>query len=104
MQPRQGIVEIFSTFVQFDINQFSGWATDAKLRRSIKVCLESSSSEQLDTFWAIYWYRVWQTESSAVAIAHLSAYLQPTFRTSFCSIKPLHKFALIRINKNTQKL
>ncbi|MEH2321763.1 hypothetical protein [Nostoc sp.] len=71
MQPRQGIVEIFSTFVQFDVDQFSGWATDAKLRRSIKVCLESSSSEQSDTYWAIYWYRVWQTESSAVAIAHL---------------------------------
>ncbi|MEH2425467.1 MAG: sigma-70 family RNA polymerase sigma factor [Nostoc sp.] len=76
MQPRQGIVEIFSTFVQFDVDQFSGWATDAKLRRSMKVCLEGSSTEKSDTFWALYWYRVWQTESSAVALAHLSAYLQ----------------------------
>ncbi|WP_442940648.1 hypothetical protein [Nostoc sp.] len=54
MQPRQGIVEIFSTFVQFDVDQFSGWATDAKLRRSIKVCLEGSSTEKSDTFWALY--------------------------------------------------
>ncbi|MEH1945669.1 MAG: sigma-70 family RNA polymerase sigma factor [Nostoc sp.] len=75
MQPRQGIVEIFSTFVQFDLDQFSGWATDAKLRRSMKVCLESST-EKSDTFWAIYWYKAWQTQSSAVALAHISAYLQ----------------------------
>ncbi|MBN4002945.1 sigma-70 family RNA polymerase sigma factor [Nostoc sp. LPT] len=76
MQPRQGIVEIFSTFVQFDVDQFSGWATDAKLRRSMKVCLEQSLTEESDTFWALYWYRVWQTQSSAVALAHISAYLQ----------------------------
>ncbi|MCC5661471.1 sigma-70 family RNA polymerase sigma factor [Nostoc sp. XA010] len=76
MQPRQGIVEIFSTFVQFDVNQFSGWATDAKLRRSMKLCLEGSSTEKSDTFWALYWYQVWQNESSAVTLAHISAYLQ----------------------------
>lgn len=76
MQPRQGIVEIFSTFVQFDLDDFSGWATDAKLRRSMKVCLSGSSTEKSDTFWALYWYRVWQTESSAMALAHLCAYLQ----------------------------
>lgn len=76
MQPRQGIVEIFSTFVQFEADQFSGWATDAKLRRSMKVCLERSSTERSDTFWAVYWYKVWQNESSAVTLAHISAYLQ----------------------------
>ncbi|MCC5661468.1 hypothetical protein LC608_31855 [Nostoc sp. XA010] len=76
MQPRQGIVEIFSTFVQFDVDQFSGWVTDPKLRRSMKVCLERSSTEKSDTFWAVYWYRVWQNESSAVTLAHISAYLQ----------------------------
>jgi RNA polymerase sigma factor (sigma-70 family) len=75
MQRRQGIIEIFSTFVQFDVDQFSGWATDAKLRRSMKVCLESST-EKSDSFWALYWYGVWQNESSAVAQAHISAYLQ----------------------------
>jgi len=76
MQPRQGIVEIFSTFVQFEADQFSGWATDAKLRRSMKVCLERSSTERSDTFWALYWYKVWQNESSGVALTHISAYLQ----------------------------
>ena len=76
MQARHGIVEIFSTFVQFEADQFSGWATDAKLRRSMKVCLEGSSTEKSDTFWAVYWYKVWQNESSAVTLGHISAYLQ----------------------------
>jgi RNA polymerase sigma factor (sigma-70 family) len=75
MQPRQGIVEIFSTFVQLEADHFSGWATDAKLRRSMKVCLKSSTGKS-DSFWVIYWYKVWQTQSSAVALAHISAYLQ----------------------------
>jgi RNA polymerase sigma factor (sigma-70 family) len=76
MQPRQGIVEIFSTFVQFDVDQFSGWATDAKLRRSMKICLEESSTEKSDTFWAIYWYQIWHNQPSSLAVGHISAYLQ----------------------------
>ncbi|WP_445633526.1 sigma-70 family RNA polymerase sigma factor [Nostoc sp. DSM 114161] len=76
MQPRQGIVEIFSTFVQFDVEQFSGWVTDAKLRRSIKNCLEESSKQESDKFWAIYWYNTWRDRPSSLAVAHLCAYLQ----------------------------
>ncbi|MGF2035080.1 MAG: sigma-70 family RNA polymerase sigma factor [Nostoc sp. CmiVER01] len=108
MQPRQGIVEIFSTFVQFDVDQFSGWATDAKLRRSMKVCLESST-EKSDTFWALYWYRVWQTQSSAVALAHISAYLQEVcywtarkFALNFptqSSVADCFQMAIAHINK-----
>ncbi|MDZ8088934.1 MAG: sigma-70 family RNA polymerase sigma factor [Nostoc sp. DedQUE12b] len=108
MQPRQGIVEIFSTFVQFDLDQFSGWATDAKLRRSMKVCLESST-EKSDTFWALYWYRVWQTQSSAVALAHISAYLQEVcywtarkFALNFptqSSVADCFQMAIAHINK-----
>ncbi|MGB5961828.1 MAG: sigma-70 family RNA polymerase sigma factor [Coleofasciculaceae cyanobacterium] len=78
MQARQGIVEIFSTFVEFDVDQFSGWITDPKLRRSIKQSVEQSSNQESDTFWALYWYKVWHDQSSAVAMAHLSAYLQET--------------------------
>ncbi|WP_017654704.1 sigma-70 family RNA polymerase sigma factor [Fortiea contorta] len=76
MQPRQNITEIFSTFIQFDADYFSGWATDSKLRRSIKYCLEKSSQPESDRFWALYWHKVWQTESSSVAAAHICAYLQ----------------------------
>ncbi len=76
MQPRQGIVEIFSTFVKLDAEQFSGWVTDPKLRRSIINCLERSQNPESDTFWALYWYKVWQTQSTTLGSAHLSAYLQ----------------------------
>lgn len=76
MQRRQGIVEIFSTFVQFDVDQFSGWITEPKLRRSMKTCLERSPAEKSDRFWALYWYKLWETESSSLALSHLCAYLQ----------------------------
>ncbi|MEH2084430.1 MAG: sigma-70 family RNA polymerase sigma factor [Nostoc sp.] len=109
MQPRQGIVEIFSTFVQFDVDQFSGWAIDAKLRRSMKVCLEGTSTEKSDAFWALYWYRVWQTQSSAVALAHISAYLQEVcywtarkFALNFptqSSVADCFQMAIAHINK-----
>lgn len=76
MQSRQDIVAIFSTFVQFDVDKFSGWISDPKLRRSMKMCLERSPKRESDRFWALYWYKVWQTQSSTIAIAHISAYLQ----------------------------
>jgi len=34
MHPRQSIIEIFSTFLQFEGDRFHNWATDARLRRS----------------------------------------------------------------------
>ncbi len=76
MQPRQGIIEIFSTFVQLDADNFIGWGTDQKLRRSIKYCIEESRQQESENFWALYWYKVWQTQSSPIAAAHISAYLQ----------------------------
>jgi RNA polymerase sigma factor (sigma-70 family) len=77
MRPRQGIVEIFSTFLQFDGDKASGWATDPKLRRSMLVCQSNQQSpETSENFWAIYWYKIWQKETTKLAEAHLSAYLQ----------------------------
>ncbi|MEA5601587.1 sigma-70 family RNA polymerase sigma factor [Nostoc sp. UHCC 0252] len=76
MQPRQGIIEIFSTFVQFDADRFSVWATDSKLQRSIKRCLEQYPQQKSDNFWVLYWYKIWQIESSPLAVGHISAYLQ----------------------------
>lgn len=43
MRPRQTIIEMFSTFMQFEADCFSGWACDLKLRRSMQSCLEHSS-------------------------------------------------------------
>lgn len=86
MQRRQGTVEIFSTFIQFDIDKFNAWVTDAKLRRSMKACLEKSSTQDSYSFWALYWYKVWANSAknseqdtpnySSLAYSHLCAYLQ----------------------------
>lgn len=77
MQPRQSIIEIFSTFVQFDADRFSGWATQSRLRRSIQSCLQHTPKETSEYFWALYWYKFWQvTETQSLAKQHLAAYLQ----------------------------
>ncbi|MBD0301088.1 MAG: sigma-70 family RNA polymerase sigma factor, partial [Tolypothrix sp. T3-bin4] len=76
MHSRQGIVEIFSTFVQFDGDAFSRWVSDPKLRRSMHNCVERSSGEECETFWAIYWHRIWQNQANPLAAAHIAAYLQ----------------------------
>ncbi|MEA5581879.1 sigma-70 family RNA polymerase sigma factor [Nodularia harveyana UHCC-0300] len=76
MQPRQEITEIFSTFVQFEGDRFNLWATDSKLQRSIKRCLEQYPQQKSDNFWVLYWYKIWEIESSPLAMGHISAYLQ----------------------------
>jgi RNA polymerase sigma factor (sigma-70 family) len=109
MQIRQGILEIFSTFVQFNADSFSGWMTDSRLRRNMKTCLEQSSNQESDTFWALYWYKVWQTESSPIAAAHISAYLQEVcywvarkiafnFKNEF-SVADCFQIAISRVSK-----
>ena len=86
MRPRQSIVEIFSTFLKFDADRFSGWMTDPKLRRSMERSLTKvEPSETSESFWVFYWYKVWQSPplsqardiySTTVARSHLAAYLQ----------------------------
>ncbi|MBC1236283.1 sigma-70 family RNA polymerase sigma factor [Nostoc sp. 2RC] len=76
MYSRQHIIEIFSTFVLFKGDVFDRWVTDSKLRRSMQNCLEQSSFQESETFWAIYWHRIWQTQASPMAVAHITAYLQ----------------------------
>lgn len=77
MQPRQSIIEIFSTFVQFDADRFSHWATESRLRRSIQACLQKIPKESSENFWVLYWYKFWQIpESQFLAKQHLTAYLQ----------------------------
>ncbi|OCQ99576.1 group 3/4 sigma-70 RNA polymerase sigma factor [Nostoc sp. MBR 210] len=77
MQPRQSIIEIFSTFVQFEGDRFSRWATESRLRRSIQSSLQQIPKENSEYFWVLYWYKFWQ-DSAAAALAkqHLTAYLQ----------------------------
>ncbi|MBH8564841.1 sigma-70 family RNA polymerase sigma factor [Nostoc sp. CENA67] len=84
MQPRQSIIEIFSTFVQFDADRFSGWAIESKLRRSMQSCLNHTPKETSEYFWALYWYKFLQnSETKLLAKQHLTAYLQePCYWTS----------------------
>ncbi|YAF94581.1 MAG: sigma-70 family RNA polymerase sigma factor [Nodularia sp. CChRGM 3473] len=84
MQPRQSIIEIFSTFVQFDGDRFSRWAMESRLRRSIQSCLNQTPKESSEYFWVLYWYKFWQvSETKLLAKQHLAAYLQePCYWTS----------------------
>lgn len=76
MGSRQGLVEIFSTFLQFDGDAFSRWVSVPQLRRSMQKCLEQSSEQESEIFWVMYWHRIWQVQASSLATAHLAAYLQ----------------------------
>ncbi|MEA5512680.1 sigma-70 family RNA polymerase sigma factor [Nodularia sp. UHCC 0506] len=77
MQPRQSIIEVFTTFVQFDGDRFGYWATDSRLRRSIQSCLQKTPKEINEHFWVLYWYKFLQfPETEFLAKQHLTAYLQ----------------------------
>jgi RNA polymerase sigma factor (sigma-70 family) len=77
MHPRQGIVTLFSTFIQFDFDRFSRWASDPRLRRNIERRLtQMSPQETSENFWAIYWHKAWLQQPRGLARDHLSAYLQ----------------------------
>ncbi|MGL5078137.1 MAG: sigma-70 family RNA polymerase sigma factor, partial [Waterburya sp.] len=76
MLPRQNTVEIFSTFIQFDYDRFSNWATDARLRRSMRQSLQQIATASSDNFWALYWHQIWQQQPKSIAREHLAAYLQ----------------------------
>jgi RNA polymerase sigma factor (sigma-70 family) len=114
MQTRQNIIEMFSTFLQFDADKFSTWVTDAKLRRSMKNCLEQSvnsdEKSETDKFWAIYWHKIWQAQANSIAAAHLYAYLQEVcywvarkmalnFHKSQYSVSDCFQIAISRVPK-----
>ncbi|MGH2412361.1 MAG: sigma-70 family RNA polymerase sigma factor [Microcystaceae cyanobacterium] len=85
MRPRQELIELFSTFMQFEADDFKNWAIDIRLRRSMGQCLEQftqhppariSAAPTSEVFWSLYWHQCWQTSSNLLAEQHLSAYLQ----------------------------
>lgn len=94
MRSRQSLLEIFSTFLQFEGDRVSTWAIDARLRRSMQHCLQQSDHvETASNFWALYWYKVWQDEGNHPhSFAHLTAYLQETCYWS--AQKTMTNFAL----------
>ena len=77
MHPRQTITELFSTFLEWAEDCASGWLIDPKLRRSMDNCLKwLPEVKNSENFWALYWHKIWQTQSDSLAGEHLSAYLQ----------------------------
>lgn len=77
MRSRQSILEIFSTFLQFESDSATQWVSDARLRRSMQQCLDQSNAQDLsETVWSLYWHKLWQASDNPLAVAHLSAYLQ----------------------------
>lgn len=79
MRPRQTLIELFSAFLEFDCDRFQGWSTDLRLRRSMERCLAQAAGSESDSFWALYWYKVWQTDAvqpQPLAKGHLTAYVQ----------------------------
>lgn len=75
MYPRNDLVKLFSTFLQLEEEQFRGWVSYPRLRRNMEAYL-AEISETSAQFWAHYWHKSWQTQTSDLARAHLSAYLQ----------------------------
>lgn len=79
MQARKSIIELFTTFLQFDTDKAIGWLTDARLRRNIvNSQARLSQIENSETFWVRYWYKIWQADHKSLAKGHLLAYLQET--------------------------
>ncbi|MEH2196002.1 MAG: sigma-70 family RNA polymerase sigma factor [Nostoc sp.] len=92
MHPRQSIIEIFSTFMQFEADRFSRWATESRLRRSIQSCLNRTPQESSEYFWSLYWYKFWLIpETNLLAKQHLTAYLQES--CYWASQKTVNSFA-----------
>ena len=76
MSRRQALIDIFSTFLQFESNTVKGWVTDTTLRRNFQICrsqLQPLPPSLED--WARYWHERWQMEPER-SQGHLSAYLQ----------------------------
>ncbi len=83
MRQRKDLIEIFSTFLQFESDRAQGWMTDPRLNRRMRgsIELEALGSEY---FWETYWLKQYAQSIDAKSpelrdvVGHLSAYLQET--------------------------
>lgn len=110
MLTRQDTVEIFSTFIEFDYDRFNRWATDTRLRRSMRQSLAKISTENSANFWALYWHQIWQEQPQGLAREHLAAYLQEVcfwsatktiggFNSNQYTVPDCFQLAIARIDK-----
>lgn len=80
---RTEIVELFSTYLSWDMGRPAGWIADAQLQSSIEQSLgRLAQADASRRFWVLYWHRIWQddqtvgAEARRLAARHLCAYLQ----------------------------
>ena len=78
MYSRQGLSEIFSTFIEFQSDRFDGWLVDARLRKNFEKHRAQLSEEFSEDLWLSHWYQLWHQQADGYALGHLSAYLQET--------------------------
>jgi RNA polymerase sigma factor (sigma-70 family) len=83
MRQRKDLIEIFSTFLQFEADRAQGWTIDPRLNRRMRRSIELEPRDSED-FWATYWLRQYARQTDAKnpefrhIVGHLSAYLQET--------------------------
>lgn len=118
MRPRQSLIELFSSFLEFDFDRSQGWSADLRLRRSMERCIaQASVTEPSDNFWALYWHKAWQSNQpqpgaarSNFAREHLTAYVQEpcywvaqktagNFSSIQYSLSDLFQMAIAQIDK-----
>lgn len=92
MRTRQTLIDIFSSFLQFEGDRFQRWLTDPRLQRHIQRCCQASTVKlatdeaQGERYWALHWHQQWvcqaqtksrtTSQSQSIARDHLLAYLQ----------------------------
>ncbi|MBR8838162.1 MAG: sigma-70 family RNA polymerase sigma factor [Stigonema ocellatum SAG 48.90 = DSM 106950] len=111
MHPRNNIVEIFSTFLEFAADRLRGWATDARLRRSMQNLIKQTPQETSANFWVLYWYNhLDNPRLGRLAKEHLTAYLQEpcywasqktfaSFAISQYSLSDFFQIAIAQVDK-----
>lgn len=83
MRPRNDILAVFSTFIQFAEDRFDCWFTEPRLAKSMQRQRShpESPEQELEGVWALHWYRL--LDHHPYAKGHLWAYLQePCYRAA----------------------
>lgn len=75
MKPRQTLVELFSTFVEFIDDDFYQWIYDRVLQKTMLNGLAEYPNAS-EPYWILYWHQRWQNQADRRAEAHLCAYIQ----------------------------
>lgn len=113
MRPRQSLIDLFSTLIQFDGDRFQRWVSDPHLKRSMERQLNAQPVDtSSESFWALYWHKQ-QGQMPQLAKNHLLAYLQEScywvaqkaatgFTSNQYSLTDCFQLAIIQVDKVLQ--